>query len=564
MVKNILLNVFNLVSFLKVKILTMHKRLYIILFCILFINTFSFAISLDSTNLPLFVIDTKGKTIADEPKTDANLKIIYNREGLCNKPSDSGNIYEGNIGIELRGSYSRTLPQKPYGFETRTITGLQNDINLFQMPAEHDWILTANYNDKSFMRNTLAFYLFNEMGQYASRTKFCEVIVNNEYQGIYILCEKLKRDKKRINISKLDPDDNSGDSLTGGYIFKIDNPGGEKSFISNHHPSSHPDATVTFLIDYPNVTDITTYQYNYLKSFVKSFEDALFGSNFKDLNKGYRNYINVNSFIDYFIIGEISRNVDAYKKSCFYFKNRNSKGGLLNAGPVWDFDWAWKNFSDCSDTYSNTKGEGWAYQVVTECTPSPMPPGWVVRLMEDKSFVNQLYTRYSNLRKTILSEDYIFAYIDSVSKLLNAAQERHYKKWPILGMVVGTPEVDKQPSTYSGEVVKFKNWIKTRLVWLDNNMPGEFVNEIKTTPNIENHTITRVFPNPAKDFVYFDATKLINQVIIYTVEGKPIRIINCKGKYNENCIVSNLPKGVYIVCLSFTDAGMEFTRFIKE
>ena len=144
---------------------------------------------------------------------------IYYPQGL-NYPNDSGNVYQGIAGIEIRGSYSATLPQKPFGIETRDIQGNNNNVPLFGMPQENDWILIANYNDKTFLRNVLAFDLFEKMGHYAPRTKLCEVVINDIYNGIYVFTEKIKRDNGRVDISKLDLDDNAGDSLTGGYIFR--------------------------------------------------------------------------------------------------------------------------------------------------------------------------------------------------------------------------------------------------------------------------------------------------------------------------------------------------------
>ncbi len=136
--------------------------------------------------------------------------------------ADPGNIYTGKVGIEIRGRYSANLPQKPYGFETRDEAGNNLNVPILGMPEENDWILTANYNDKAFLRNFLAFELFRKMGHYAPRTVYCEVVLNDAYQGIYLLGEKIKRDKNRVDIAKLNPDENSGDDLTGGYIFVND------------------------------------------------------------------------------------------------------------------------------------------------------------------------------------------------------------------------------------------------------------------------------------------------------------------------------------------------------
>ncbi|MDZ7604017.1 MAG: CotH kinase family protein [Cyclobacteriaceae bacterium] len=141
-------------------------------------------------------------------------------------------------------AYSASLPQKPYGIETRDQAGMNLSVPLFHMPAENDWILLANYNDKVFMRNSLAFQLFREMGHYAPRTMFCEAIVNGQYQGIYVFTEKIKRDKGRVDIAALNPDENSGDDATGGYIFKIDYYDGSNSWQSTFPPMGYADKEV--------------------------------------------------------------------------------------------------------------------------------------------------------------------------------------------------------------------------------------------------------------------------------------------------------------------------------
>ena len=158
-----------------------------------------------SSDLPIVVITTSGgEEIPDEPKITADMKIIFNGIGQINKVDDPGNIYSGKVGIEIRGRYSSSLPQKPYGFETRDEEGNNLNVPILGMPEENDWILTANYNDKTFLRNFLAFELFRKMGHYAPRTVYCEVVVNGEYQGIYLLGEKIKQDKNRVDIARLE------------------------------------------------------------------------------------------------------------------------------------------------------------------------------------------------------------------------------------------------------------------------------------------------------------------------------------------------------------------------
>ena len=224
----------------------MRARLFIFLFIIIHFAGLPFVkAQIDSTNLPLI--------------------IIYKEHSL-NHPKDSGNIYTGKIGIEIRGRYSASLPQKPYGIETRDAAGANLNIPLFHMPAENDWILLANYNDKTFMRNSLTFELFRKMGHYAPRTQYCEVVVNNSYQGIYVFTEKIKRDNNRVDIATLNPDEITGDDVTGGYIFKVDYYDNSNSWTSQFPPTGQPDKTVHFVYEYPKPYEIRPEQKTYIRN----------------------------------------------------------------------------------------------------------------------------------------------------------------------------------------------------------------------------------------------------------------------------------------------------------
>lgn len=518
--------------------------------------------SLLYTNLPLVVINTNGKPITDDPKITAGIKVIYKGSAILNHPSDAGNVYDGLCGIEYRGHYSQELPQKPYGFETRDAAGNNLNVSLLDMPDENDWILLANYNDKTFMRNTLAFHLFSAMGHYAPRANICELVLNGRYDGIYILTEKIKQDDHRVDIAGLDADDNAGDSLTGGYMFKTDYYDGSNSWLSGYSPVDRPGENVYFVYAYPDPDAITSSQKAYLKRYVDAFEDVLYGAGFDDPQTGYRAYLDLASFIDYFIIGELSRNVDAYKKSAFFFKDKDSKGGLLNRGPVWDFDWAWKNMNDNCTIFSATDGSGWAYKV-NDCYNWPVAPAWIVRLMEDNSFQNEVFRRYFSLRKTLLSEEYIYHYIDSVHQLVEKAQARHYDRWPILGINVGTPEVDYQPSTYAGEIDKFRNWIETRLLWLDANLPGEATVSHPDALNADAMVI-RIYPNPARDMLFIESEQAIQRVEIFNSTGRQMISTPSDGRYSCAIDVSGLNPGLFIVKIIQENNQVRTGKFTVE
>ncbi len=509
-------------------------------------SVFSQVPGISSSNLPLVVISTNGVTIPDTYKVSGSMKVIFNGPGKLNKPADPGNIYSGNIGIEIHGAYSASLPQKPYGFETRDATGNNKDVSLFGMPEENDWILLANYNDKTFMRNMLAFDLFRKLGHYAPRTRIVEVIVNNVYQGVYILTEKIKRDKGRVDISKLTAADLSGDLVTGGYIFKIDYYDSSNSWQSQYRPIGYPSKAVNYVYYDPAPIELLLTQKNYLQTAVNSFESKLNSSSFADKTTGYQAWIDINSFIDYFIVNEVSRNVDGFKKSCYFFKDRNSLGGKINAGPVWDFDWAWKNIWDCS-MFQATDGSGWSYKINDCGDIYPNSNGWMVRLLQDPEFANTLHKRYFELRNSYLSFNFLQSYTDSVQNLVNEAQVRHYAKWNILSLSVGAPEVESQASTYAGQVLKFSNWIKTRLTWLDGNMPGK---SSPTSVDSDQPGFSyRIFPNPANEVVYLEASSEILEIDLFSNYG--VKVFHQSGilSFEAQIDISHLTPGIYFVHL---------------
>lgn len=533
---------------------------FLFLFSLLFIITLCQQTSLfgqiDSTNLPLFIIDTKGAPILDEPKTSGVLKIIYH-ENKYNHPEDSATIYHGNIGIEIRGRYSASLPQKPYGFETRDNFGENLNVPLFHMPAENDWILLANYNDKTFMRNSLAFELFRKMGHYAPRTQFVEVMVNGYYKGIYVFTEKIKRDFGRVSISKLSTDENSGDDLTGGYIIKIDYYNDFNSWISSYAPLGQFVKNVHFVFEYPEPEKITSIQQNYIKKFIDEFETILYAPNTYGHQKALLRYLDFDSFIDYFILNELARNVDGYKKSSYFHKDKDSNGGVLHAGPVWDFDWAWKNINECY--FGATDGSGWAY-LVHQCDPWPVPPSWMTRLLQDPDYAQKVNERYFELRETFLSEAYIFNYIDSVANLIDEAQKRHYTTWRILGMNVGTPEVDLQPNTYAGEITKFKQWISTRLNWLDANIPNFIVTGFDRN---KLNKQCQLYPIPATYQLSIQSEKMIQNFSIYSIDGKIMKTENTEEVTSLSLNIQDLSPGFYMLQSTFTDGSSWIGKFIK-
>lgn len=500
-----------------------------------------------SSNLPIVIISTNNVTIPDEPKIPGTMKVIDNGPGQINHVTDPGNVYDGNIGIEIRGSYSASLPQKPYAVETRDISQADSAVSLFGWPEESDYVLLANYNDKVFMRNVLAFKLFNEMGHYASRTRFCEVTVNGVYQGIYIFGEKIKRDDGRVDIAKLTPDVNSGEPLTGGYIFKIDYWDNQNSWQSPYHPIGHANFDVHFVYYTPKPEEISIQQRNYIKDYVTTFESALY-SQFG----GYKPFINETSFIDYFLVNELARNNDGFKKSFYFYKDRDGIDKRINCGPVWDFDWAWKNIDECA-IFAHTDGSGWAYKV-NDCYPDVNSPGWHIRLLQDTDFANEVQCRWQLFRHSFLNTDTLLNWVDENADYLRQAQQRHYTRWPILGLNVGTPVIPPIPTTYQGHIDDFKNWIQLRLNWLDANMPGTCYN-IMHNETFQAKSRIVAFPNPASDHIFIELPEPepTSEIHLFSMAGSQVYVPFTFDGNLFTLDVQKLPAGLYYARITGTD-----------
>jgi hypothetical protein len=481
----------------------------------LFLFSFVKAQTFTDSDIPVVLIDTYGGTIVDEPKITAHFKLFYNGPGVRNYLTDVP-AYEGEIGIELRGSYSMTFPQKSYNIALRDAAGQDLDTVLLGMPKEHDWCLISNYNDKAFSRNTLAQDLFRKMEGYSPRSRFCEVVIDGDYKGIYLFSETIKRDNNRVDIAKLDSTEITIPDVTGGYIIKNDYWDASDSWLSSYGPVDHPSFDVHLVYHYPKPAKLQPAQKTYIQGFVNDFESTLYSPGFADNVTGYRQYADPLSFADYFIINELSRNYDGFMHSFYFNKDKNGASpGKLKCGPVWDFDWGFESIyvGSCTD-FAAADGSGWAY-LINDCSiHSVNSTGWHVRMLQDTSFANLLRCRWETLRQTILDTTYLFGHIDSVAAYLNEAQARHYARWGHIASNVGGCHVTV-PATFPGHVALIKNWLAARVTWLDANIPGNAANcsftgvqEAAVVP------LVRIFPNPAADLVFIEESSWANAITV--------------------------------------------------
>lgn len=446
----------------------------------------TFAVDLGDSEIPYIVINTGGVAIENEPKIPATMKVYI----------QSAEVLSGHIGIEYRGSTSfRISDKKSFGVETWDMDGNDTDMEIFGFPEEEDWILNGhvvNLNggyvfDRTLMYHYYGYNLYRDMGRYASRTKFVELELNGEYQGVYVFMEKLKRDKGRIDIKKLNPEDNEGETLTGGYILKIDKTTGgdlninqpleyfnnnwaddaryteQISFRSQYdifgnpldlppygepyHPSMFLETY--FLYEDPDADEITIQQKAYIADYIHQFETALLTDDFSADVRTYTDYIDVGSFVDYFLLNEVVRNVDGYRLSTFLQKDR---GGKLQMGPVWDLNIGY-------DTGDRVPLDGWVINYNDYVDADAwMMPFWWPRLLEDPVFRTAVKDRWNELRGSTLSTARLQSLVDQNASYLinNGAAERNYKVWSL-----------PSPVNYEESVASLRAYLENRTLWMD-------------------------------------------------------------------------------------------------
>ncbi|WP_291145147.1 CotH kinase family protein [Flavobacterium sp. UBA7680] len=434
------------------------------------------------SNLPIVIINTdidpntnQPIEIPDDPKVLASMKIIKRPDGTRNYLTDSNTAaylnYNGRIGIELRGSSSQSLPKKPYGFTTLKANNTSNNnVSLLGMPVENDWILNSLAFDPSCIRDYISYNLSRQIGDYATRTVYCEVVINNEYKGLYILQEKVKSNVNRVNVIKMADTDNTLPNVSGGYITKADKTTGGDPVAWTM--SSYTGSSVDFIHELPKPENVTIEQNDYIKNQFKNLEITTTAHNI-DLATGYSSIIDVPSFVDYMILAELASNVDSYQYSTYFHKD---KQGKLRAGPIWDFNLTYGNdlFSWGFDRskydvwqFSNGDNEGARF--------------WQ-DLFNDTTFKCYFTKRWNELtlQGKPLNYNSLTQFIDETVNYISEAKARENQKW-------GTIPNDAL------EISNLKSFLSNRISWITGQL-GSF----STCSNIETPSlvITKINYNP--------------------------------------------------------------------
>ena len=473
--------------------------------------TSAFAQTID---LPAIFVDTKQKCLDKNvtEKIPATMKVL---DGPTNNIADSAKGTFYNIGIKVRGQSSALFPKPGYSVEVRDEKGEGMDVSMFGLPPADDWVFHGPYVDKSMLRNALAYWLFRQAGRYAPRTKHFDLYINGVYRGVYVMVEKIKRGKYRVNVSKLKEDDIAGDSLTGGYIWAFDkvgtNTGGGGSDNQGGIEAEGFNTSdgLNVILHYPKKANIQKQQEEYLKKYLNDLE-ALF-KNGKN-GDGYDKYVDVGSALDYVLHQEVTNNGDSYWCSFFLHKPKNKTNkegvyteGKVTLGPPWDFNLAMSNGGMMGGSGGNSWqiessskapqqgggggmwGGGWGGGGMS----SLKAPNWLVQMWKRSDYQSELKKRWAELRSGVWHTKVMDMYLDSMKTYLTKAADRNFKRWPNLGQNSGQGDKDPEPmkycsgngssgmnfgmggnnaSTWDGEVEHLRTKMKERMKWMDQQL----------------------------------------------------------------------------------------------
>jgi hypothetical protein len=396
------------------------------------------------TNLPTVVINTKGaQEVTSKEEELSSVVYIVSEEGKKLLATEK-------TGVRGRGNASWNFPKKPYRLK------FDEKQQLLDAPAKaKKWTLINNYGDKTLMRNILAFELSRRFG--LAYTPYChpvDVVLNGEYRGCYQLCDQIEVNKNRVNITEMEPEDVALPELSGGYLIEVD------AYASTEASHFYSTLGTPVTIKSPDDEDIVNAQTRYITDYFNRMENAVFASNFADPETGYRRYLDLDSFLKHFMVGEMSGNTDTYW-SVYMTKDRESD--KFFTGPVWDFDIA---FDNDQRTYPIEAHTDYIFASKGSVASEAMRRMVNRIVKEDEGARQRLLELWSEARNTKgIDETSLLEYVDKTVELLNESQKLNFLRWNILSERVH--ENPQASGSYEGEVAIVKNFIRKRLPQMD-------------------------------------------------------------------------------------------------
>jgi len=407
------------------------------------------------------ILDKKGGTIgyvlaADGGSTIPAQLAVFEKEGVYHQPGGRPD-HEISAEIRVRGNTSRLFDKQSYKLNLYDAEGLELPVDLLGMGAHDEWALYGPFLDKTMLRNYLILNLCGEAEPYTPDLRYCELMLNGEYRGLYVLMETISQGQSRVGLS---PSSTRRDKTS--YILRIDRTSNEPEELNTFSFYTHNLEHITkAAVIYPGSQALNETFHAYIEADFNAFEKALYSYDFKDPQKGYRAYIDVQSFVDYYIFSEFWLINDMCNRSTYFYKDL---GGKLHIGPCWDFNNAGNNFLK---PVGGADGTGFQYAERT----------WYRMLLKDDDFVEQVIERYRELRNGgTLDTQRIFAEMDAIVAFLGPAIGRDHAVW---GYSYDVSQVnnhnrlrplDRNPENYEEALADLRNFIQIRGAWMDENI----------------------------------------------------------------------------------------------
>lgn len=420
------------------------------------------------TNLPIIKIDTEGQKIPGKPiagidgpagfelteNGDSEITGYFSAIDLqkgSNALSDDPTL-ESLARIAYRGNSSRYFDKLSFSVNLILKDGNENRKELLGMSAHDQWVLNGPILDRSLLRNYLSYNISGEIMDYAPNVRYCELFLDGEYQGIYLLMENISKGPERININK---PENKKDATD--YIIKLDREGKADKPLDNYGMYTYKLDGSAFDVLYPSRLELTEGQRKYIEKDVSKIEKKIYSYDLLYDTKSYKKDIDVDAFAEYFVLNEFFGNVDAGLHSTYYY--RTIKGKIKPV--VWDFNNAFDNYIDYDH---NQAGFTMIERPIFDA------------LIKDEKFVDLIVSKYRDLRDKELNEKYLLNYIDETQLWLGDSVNRNYEKWGYVfdltnydGMKYLTP-VDRNVTSYQQAVNQLKQYIISRGNWMDDNI----------------------------------------------------------------------------------------------
>ena len=381
------------------------------------------------TNLPTVVIHTPGREEITSKEYELSSDVYIISENGTDLLATKG------TGVRGRGNSTWNLPKKPYRLK---FASKQSPLGA---PASaKKWTLLSNYGDKSLLRNMTAFEVSRRVGlSYTPYSHPVDLVINSEYRGNYLLCDQVEAGSGRVEAKD-------------GYLIEID------AYAYSEDVWFQTSNGTPVTIKHPDEDDITQQQREFIADYFSCMENAVLSDNYTDPVSGYRKYLDLDSFLRNFIVGEFCGNVDAFWSVYMY---KDALDGKLYTGPTWDHDLSLENDLRL---YPTNRLPDFVYACRGSVASSAVRE-MVTRIVKEDALAKaRLLEIWDGVKgKGGLSD--LSDVIDEKAAMLQESQQLNFKRWKILDKVVH--QNFQALGSYDAEVGTVRNYVTERVQTLD-------------------------------------------------------------------------------------------------